>query len=79
MLYRLGEETTPGPTSSVHRAGKSSRGPDTESCNLLSSRMCICEQQEEKKHKTSQFRIQGHCRTTGERNLAASSKVSAEQ
>lgn len=79
MLYRLGEETTPGPTSSAHQAGKSSRGSDTESCNLLSSRMCICEQQEEKKHKTSQFRIQGHCRTTGERNLAASSKVSAEQ
>lgn len=79
MLYRLGEETTSGPTSSAHQAGKSSPASDTESCTLQSSRMYTCEQQEETKHKTSQFRIQGLCRTTGERNLAASSKVSAEQ
>lgn len=77
MLYSLGEE--PGPTSPAHQAGKSSPASDTDSCNLQSSRMYTCEQQEEKNHKTSQFRIQGHCRATGERNLAASGKVSAEQ
>jgi len=78
MLYSL-ERTTPGPTSSAHQAGESSPTSDTAFCNLQGSRMYICEQWEENTHKTPQFRIQGHCRATGERNLAASSKVSAEQ
>lgn len=71
---------TPGPTPSAPQAGNSSSAwtPSPAACKPVSSPTEICEQQEEKKHKASLFRTQGHCRTRGERRLAAGSKVPAE-
>lgn len=78
-LYGLGEKTTPGPTSSAHQAGKSSPASDAEAHSLLSSQTYICEQQQGKKPTDPHSSGSKDTGTTGERNLAANSKVSAEQ